>query len=949
MINKQDIPTLEQNESKELAIQMSLALDTCKVGVWNRDIESNITIWDDRMFEIYGLEKIVPMPYDNWMNAVLPEDRADAETVVEQVILTKTRNTSVLRIIKPDGSIRYIESAADAICDDLGKVIRVIGINIDITEKKVLEQEREKSNEALHKLTNNMPGAIYQYRLYPDGRMTFPYLSNGIEDIYEIPPDDLLNDSSIAFNRIHEDDLAMFVTSIEDSAKTMKDWNMEYRVYLPKKGLCWIEGHSKPEKLEDGSILWQGYLSDITERKSTEKKLLNQYNLLQNIINTVPARIFWKDKEGTYLGANKLFLQDAQLESVDEIIGKNDFEMPWGETEGQLYRDDDLSIMNSGNSKINFEEIQTDDKGNIIAVLTSKVPLEDEHGKTIGLLGTYTDISEQRNTENELIELNKSLDERVKKAVQVNKEKDIKILQVAKEKNKELNKSRSDLSNQLNITKTIIDSVPIRIFWKDKYGIYLGANQLFIDDAELNNESDIIGKSDFEMTWRESAQQFIEDDADVVNSGVPRLNYEEVQPKEDGSAIYIRTSKVPLVDIDNNTLGILGIYDDITESKKMETDLQEAKNIAEKANESKSAFLANMSHEIRTPMNSIIGFIELIKNDSKEETISKYANIAYISSQGLLKIIEDILDISKIESGKIDIEIITFDTSDEIESIGSLFGDKASQKNITLNITTDKAFPKYLKSDPYRIRQIVSNLLSNAIKFTESGKNIDVNLSYKNKVLCISVKDEGKGIAADKIEHIFEAFNQEDVSTTREYGGTGLGLSISYELVSLLGGKLQVNSELGVGSEFFLCIPAEEGEAIVKADTQRVVSDRSKNIKVLLVEDNKSNQLFMKVIFKKLNVEFEIAENGLEALEKFKSNLYDLVLMDENMPIMGGIESTKNILEYEKENDLVHTPIVALTANAIEGDREKFLAAGMDEYLTKPVSKDTLEKVLSVF
>ena len=151
--------------------------------------------------------------------------------------------------------------------------------------------------------------------------------------------------------------------------------------------------------------------NNLLEEKS--KKLLNQYNLMQHIINTVPARIFWKDKEGTYLGANELFLQDAQLESADEIIGKNDFEMPWGKTEGQLYRDDDLSIMNSGNSKLNFEETQTDDKGNIISVLTSKVPLEDEHGKIIGLLGTYTDISKQRNTENELIELNKSLDERV--------------------------------------------------------------------------------------------------------------------------------------------------------------------------------------------------------------------------------------------------------------------------------------------------------------------------------------------------------------------------------------------------------------------------------------------------------------------------------------------------------------------------------------------------------
>lgn len=437
--------------------------------------------------------------------------------------------------------------------------------------------------------------------------------------------------------------------------------------------------------------------NNLLEEKS--KKLLNQYNLMQHIINNVPARIFWKDKEGTYLGANKLFLQDAQLESADEIIGKNDFEMPWGKTEGQLYRDDDLSIMNSGNSKLNFEETQTDDKGNIISVLTSKVPLEDEHGKIIGLLGTYTDISKQRNTENELIELNKSLDERVKKAVQANKEKDIKILQVAEEKNKELKKAQSDLSNQLNLTKTIINSVPIRIFWKDKDGIYLGANQLFIDDAELNNESDIIGKSDFEMTWRESAQQFIEDDAGVVNSGVPRLNYEEVQPKEDGSFIHIRTSKVPLVDSNNNTLGILGIYDDITESKKMEVDLQKAKESAERANKIKSDFLANMSHEIRTPLNGVIGLTELLLQTDLQPLQREYLHKSDVASKALLNVLNNILDYSKIEAHKLALENTTFNLDDVLHNLIAMLSYKAEEKHLSLETHIDDNVPRLLVGD----------------------------------------------------------------------------------------------------------------------------------------------------------------------------------------------------------------------------------------------------------
>ena len=681
------------------------------------------------------------------------------------------------------------------------------------------------------------------------------------------------------------------------------------------------------------SIIIQVILVIVLILHNEDDKIINKKNsyqkmILNSVVNSSTDLIFYKDyktEDGRYIGCNDSFGKLVG-KTKEEIIGKNDIEL-FGEEVGNFFRNKDKEVIDN-KVAISNEEWVTYPDGEKVLLDTHKSLLKDPKGNIIGLLGMSRNITAEYNYKTTLEEHQNTLKLKVE------------------EKGKELEKSKSDLSNQFNILNTIIDSVPIRIFWKDKDGVYLGANQLFIDDAELNTSADIIGKTDFEQTWRESAQQFIEDDAGVVNSGVPRLNYEEVQPKEDGSSIYIRTSKVPLVDIDNNTLGILGIYDDITESKKMEIDLQEAKEIAEKANEAKSAFLANMSHEIRTPMNSIIGFIELIKNDSKEETISKYANIAHISSQGLLKIIEDILDISKIESGKIDIEIITFDTRDELESIRSLFDYKASQKNITLNITTDKDFPRYLKTDPYRMRQILSNLLSNAIKFTEGGKKIDVNVSYKDKVLCISVKDEGKGIAADKIDHIFEAFNQEDVSTTREYGGTGLGLAISYELVHLLGGKLQVKSKLGVGSEFFLCIPAEEGEAIVQANTQQVLSNRSENIKVLLVEDNKANQLFMKVIFKKLNIEFEIAENGLEAFEKFKTNKYDLLLMDENMPIMGGIESTKNILKYEKENDLVHTPIVALTANALKSDRERFIAAGMDEHIAKPVNMQKLKEVM---
>lgn len=816
-------------------------------------------------------------------------------------------------------------------------------------KQEVLKLQQEL--EVLHKLTNNVPGALYQYRLYPDGRTTFPYLSNGIKDIYEIPSADLVNDASMAFSRIHDDDLTMMVDSIDDSAKTMKDWDVEYRVDLPKKGLRWIEGHAKPEKLEDGSILWSGYLNDITERKSTDEKLLNQYNLMQHIINTVPARIFWKDKEGTYLGANKLFLQDAQLKSADEIIGKNDFEMPWGKTEGQLYRDDDLSVMNSGNSKLNFEETQTDDIGNIISVLTSKVPLEDEHGEIIGLLGTYTDISAQRNTENELIELNKSLDERVKKAVQANKEKDIKMLQVAEEKNKELKKAQSDLSNQLKITKTIINSVPIRIFWKDKDGIYLGANQLFIDDAELNNESDIIGKSDFEMTWRESAQQFIEDDAGVVNSGVPRLNYEEVQPKEDGSFIHIRTSKVPLVDSNNNTLGILGIYDDITESKKMEVDLQKAKESAERANKIKSDFLANMSHEIRTPLNGVIGLTELLLQTDLQPLQREYLHKSDVASKALLNVLNNILDYSKIEAHKLALENTTFNLDDVLHNLIAMLSYKAEEKHLALETHIDDNVPRILLGDSLRLQQILANLTVNALKFTERGFVrilISAVVQEGREKLTFSISDSGIGMSEHEQTALFQPFSQVDTSFTRKYGGSGLGLMITKELVELMEGEITVHSVKGEGSTFTFTALFERDvidESSKKTSLENIcVLSNHKPLHLLLVEDNDLNQLVASERLKQMGITCSIANNGLEAVEMVQKESFDAVLMDLQMPVMDGLEATREIRKLE---GFANLPIIALSAAVLQDDLILAQEAGMNDFVAKPIDKILLQNVLS--
>jgi len=399
-------------------------------------------------------------------------------------------------------------------------------------------------------------------------------------------------------------------------------------------------------------------------------------------------------------------------------------------------------------------------------------------------------------------------------------------------------------------------------------------------------------------------------------------------------------------------LVILIIYISIYKTDISRQRIQELSNkerdSAIEASNAKSEFLANMSHEIRTPLNAIMGFMALLKEEVQSKKSMEYIDIILDSSKSLRQIIEDILDFSKIESGKLNIEKKDFNTKKEFNIITHLFLARCLEKNITLSIELDKNLPEVINTDSLRIKQVIANLLSNAIKFTSEGKNIKVKIDYKDALLNISVNDEGKGIAEDKLEHIFELFSQEDSSTTRMYGGTGLGLTISSALVKLLGGELKVRSTIGVGSKFYFSIPVSIGKEIEEI-TDDFVDVITESKKILLVEDNLANQMFMKVILKKMNFNFEIANDGVEAVERYKQNRYDIILMDENMPNKNGIEATKDILNYERENNLTHTPIIALTANALKGDRERFLEAGMDEYITKPADKKKLAEVLKKF
>lgn len=952
---------------------------------------------------------------------------------------------------------------------------------------------------------------------------------------------------------------------------------------------------------------------DLTELKQASEYLQDQWFFLQEIIDSIPLPLYYKDLDGRYLGCNKAFEEFVEMPRR-EILNKAVFEiMPKDTADILICMDEEL--LRSPGVKTNESQLQLAD-GRQRNIIFKKATFTTKEGVVGGVISIIIDITERRQAEKLLLQAHNELEERVhqrtlelanlnevlrqevnertkaKDALQEQKLflktimeslpgivftldtqgrlcrwnrqlevitgmscdtlQDVDLVSLVHNEDRSFvaekfaevfalgesetefrllsrdgaehfflldgkkleigtatylvgcgiditarKKMEEDLFCSQQMLQLVLDNIPQRVYWKDANLNFLGCNKSFTEDIGLENPAEVLGMTDAEMPWKDTAGDMRREDQLVIEQGVPKMNYEQAQRLIDGKISWLRKNKIPLRGKDNKVFGVLATYDNVTERKLVEEELRKAKEAAETASTAKSLFLANMSHEIRTPMNGVIGMTGLLLDSHLDHEQREYAEIVRASADSLLTIINDILDYSKIEAGKLELETVGFDLRSTVEDTGDFMATSIYAKGLDFNCIISPEVPAAVFGDPGKLRQILVNLLSNALKFTHQGEIVlRAALDRENENhawVRFSVHDTGIGIPQARINDIFALFSQVDASTTRRYGGTGLGLAISRQLAELMGGTIEVESEEGKGSTFFLAVKfakqtasherslvvnseirkerilvvddnitsrlaiteklqlwgcrfaeaSDENAALsllqtglaekdpfsyvfigpqlfrgtasnlgreIKADErlrdtvlilvsplgEKIAGDAlsddiftarlqkpvkldelyhclmalsgrrepafqgyrlgvenpgidrmgtKNNIRLLLAEDNSTNQKVILRILDNLGYRADAVANGREALEALDMVPYDLVLMDIQMPELDGFETTEAIRRKEAGAGR-HLPIVAMTAHAMKGDREKCLAAGMDDYISKPLYPKDLQGVI---
>lgn len=887
----------------------------------------------------------------------------------------------------------------------LNNIERVLATSIEITEKKNAENMLVESESRFRNLVKNVPGTIFRCRI--DASRTMLFVSDEIEKITGYKKTEFVNNNTRSYmSIIHPDDQSIVDEIIMEKIKVKEAYIIRYRIVSSKNEERWVRENGQCIFDEKGiSKYIDGVIVDITDNKKNEEAILKQKELQQALLekfhklfdNNPALMAVSSFPENKFIEVNDAFIEKTNYERED-IIGKNTQELNLF-LQTEKHQENIRKLFKEG--KIKNAELQLrNKKGELLDGLFSGEIIQNKNEQM--LLTVMVDITEL-------------------KAVQ-----------------KSLRREHQRLENIITGTNVGTWEWNVRTgetVFNQRWANIIGYTLEEISPVSIDTWISFTHPEDIKRS-NELLNMHFNKEIDYYECECRMLH-------KKGSWVWVLDrGRVSEWTEDGKPLIMAGTHQDITYRKLMEAELIREKENAEAASIAKSQFLANMSHEIRTPMNGILGFLQLLEFTQPSKEQADYISTMKISADTLLNVINDILDVSKIEAGKIELESISFSLKSVVEEAVLPLAAKAGEKGLELIIFVKPDVPDSVIGDPTKLKQILINLVGNATKFTEKGEIlIEVEVFQKEKNIeniRFSVKDSGIGMTKDTLDKLFKPFAQADSSSTRKYGGTGLGLSICKAYVEAMNGEFHVESKIDEGSSFAFTIPfmryekpdyseesahnvssncissdcvsseesahnVSEGEYQTKQKPEckaenimegQVVCEveykdgfkaieSNKKLNILLVEDNEINYIFLTKLLKEIGLNCDIAINGLEAMKVFSKKKYDLIFMDCQMPIMDGYETVRRMREHENienigienigiekagikkagiEKDGIekegrsinigrnnHIPIIAMTAYAMQGDREKCLEAGMNDYLSKPVNVSEINRILHTY